>query len=138
MPTVFIVRSVFWNVAVTGRSLTGQIQSTSISLTYAGVKSGPKESLYGPTRQFAGQWLGTVSDPGIGIGFGELFVSSHNECLVFYLQGFQNNIGVGTVNAASLRQFLFIGRHRHRNVAQPTASLAERSTTQLVGKIVIR
>jgi hypothetical protein len=52
----------------TGRTLTDQIQTTSISLTYNSVgKSGPKESLYGPTRQFAGQWRGT------GIGLVEVF-----------------------------------------------------------------
>jgi hypothetical protein len=84
----------------TGATLTGSVQTTSISLNYDGVgRSGPKESLYGPTQQYAGQWLGTVSDPNIGIGFGELLISSHNECLAFYLQDFQFNVGIGTINS---------------------------------------
>jgi hypothetical protein len=84
----------------TGRTVTGVIQSSTITLTYNSItKTGAKESLYGPTRQFAGQWLGTVSDPGIGIGFGELYVSSHNECFVFYLQNFQYNVGIGTITS---------------------------------------
>jgi hypothetical protein len=41
--------------------------------------------------------LGTISDPGIGVGFGELFVTSHSECLVYYVQGFQYNVGVGQI-----------------------------------------
>jgi hypothetical protein len=86
--------------STTGRSLTGQVQATSVSLTYNGVsQSGPKESLYGPTRQFGGQWLGWVSDATNGFGFAEFFVSSHGECLVYFLQGFQHNVGVGTIDS---------------------------------------
>jgi hypothetical protein len=84
----------------TGKILNGSVQATGILLTYDGVTtSGLKESLYGPTRQLAGLWMGTISDPTVGIGFGELIVSSHNECLVFYLQGFQFTAGIGTINS---------------------------------------
>jgi hypothetical protein len=48
----------------TGRMLTGQILGTSISMTYNSVTtSGAKESLYGPTRPFAGIWRGFTTDP---------------------------------------------------------------------------
>ena len=84
----------------TGHSLTGQIQSTSISLTYNGVtQAGPKESLYGPTQQFAGEWLGWVYDSGVGYGFAQFFVSSSNECFVYFLLGFQYNVGFGTIDS---------------------------------------
>src|SRR6476620_10285037 len=73
----------------TGRSLAGTVQASSISLTYNGAtKSGAKESVYGPTRRFAGQWLGTVTDPTIGTGFGRFIVSSNGECFVYYAQDF--------------------------------------------------
>lgn len=84
----------------TGRTVTGQVSSNAVSLTYNSVtRSGPKESLYGPTSNLAGQWRGVVSDPNLGIGYGEFYVSSHNECLVIYLQDFQYNVGIGTLNA---------------------------------------
>jgi hypothetical protein len=99
-PTVSAAGTFSGTSPSTGRTVTGQIQATSISLTYNSVtKSGPKESLYGPTGQFAGQWRGTVSDATAGIGFGEFIVSSHNECLVFYLQNFQSNVGIGTISS---------------------------------------
>ena len=84
----------------TGRTLTGQISSTSISLTYNFVtKSGPKESLYGPTLKYAGTWLGTSSDANVGTGFAEFFVSSNDQCLVFALQDFTSAIGIGTIDS---------------------------------------
>lgn len=84
----------------TGRSVSGQIQSESISVTYDGVsETGQKESIYGPTSQYAGQWLGYVSDPSIGFGFGELFISSQGECFVYYLQDFEFDVGIGTIDA---------------------------------------
>lgn len=99
-PTVSVSGSFSGTSATTARSLSGQIQSDSITLTYNAVTvSGAKESLYGPTRQFAGQWLGTVSDPNNGIGFGELYISSHNECFVFYLQNFNYNVGIGSISS---------------------------------------
>jgi hypothetical protein len=98
-PTVAAAGTFSGTSASTGRTVSGQIQATSISLTYNSVtKSGPKESIYGPTGQYSGQWRGTVSDPTAGIGFGEFIVSSHNECLVFYLQNFQSNVGIGTIS----------------------------------------
>ena len=98
-PTVSASGTFSGTSSSTGRTVTGEIQSTSISLTYnSATQSGPKESLYGPTGHYAGQWRGTVSDPTAGIGFGEFIVSSHNECLVFFRQGFQSNVGIGTIN----------------------------------------
>ena len=91
----------FGTSPTTGRNVAGSVQSTTISMSYNSVtRSGPKESVYGPTRQFAGQWFGTVTDSTIGTGFGELLVSSNGECLVFFLQDFQFNAGVGTINAS--------------------------------------
>jgi hypothetical protein len=91
----------------TGRILFGNITGTSISLTYNGaIVNGEKESLYGPTRQYVGSWRGVVSDPTVGFGFGQLLISSHGECLTFYLQDFNYNIGIGTITsdgAASVR-----------------------------------
>ena len=99
-PTVSASGTFSGTSPTTGRTVTGQIQATSISVTYNAVtQSGPKESLYGPTGQFTGQWRGTVSDPSAGIGFGEFIVSSHGECLVFFLQSFQSNVGIGTIGS---------------------------------------
>lgn len=84
----------------TGRSVTGQVSASSVSLTYNGVtRSGAKESLYGPTRNLAGQWRGFVEDPNVGVGYGEFYISSHNECLVVYAQDFQFNVGIGTIDS---------------------------------------
>jgi hypothetical protein len=84
----------------TGRFVGGNIGNQSISLSFNGVSvSGTKESIYGPTSRFAGQWIGTVFDPFIGVGFGELYVSSNNQCLVFYLQDFAVDVGIGTISA---------------------------------------
>jgi hypothetical protein len=84
----------------TGRMLTGQIQATTISLSYNSVaRNGPKESLYGPTRQFAGQWPGTITDPGFGTGFVQLFTSSHGECFALMQQNFTSNVGMGTIDS---------------------------------------
>jgi hypothetical protein len=83
----------------TGHTVTGQVSSTTVSLNYNGAaRSGPKESLYGPTQNLAGQWRGWVSDPNIGVGYGEFYTSSHGECLVVYLQDFQYNLGIGSIN----------------------------------------
>lgn len=84
----------------TGRMLTGQILGTSMSVTYNSVtKSGPKESLYGPTGRFAGIWRGFVTDPNLGTGFAELFISSQGECLALAYLGFSYNAGIGTIDS---------------------------------------
>ena len=85
----------------TGRMLTGQILGTSISVTYNSVtRSGPKESVYGPTRQYAGIWRGFISDPNLGTGFAELSISSQSECLALAYLGFSYNAGIGSIDSA--------------------------------------
>jgi len=99
-PTVSANGSFTGSSASTGRTVTGTIGASTTSLTYNGAtKSGPKESLYGPTRQFAGQWLGTITDPNIGTGFGRFIVSSKGECFAYYVQDFQYNVGIGTIDS---------------------------------------
>src|SRR5437588_12846681 len=58
-PTVFSDGSFSGVSPATGRTLTGQIQAGSISLTYNGVSvSGATQSSFGPARRYAGDWMG--------------------------------------------------------------------------------
>jgi hypothetical protein len=80
----------------TGRTVTGQVSSTTVSLNYNGVaRSGPKESLYGPTQNLAGQWRGWVSDPNIGVGYGEFIRQATANAWSFTFRIFSTTLASG-------------------------------------------
>ena len=86
---------------VTGRSLSGQISANSITLTYNGASQGAaKLSSYGPTRAFAGGWIGEVTDPSTGTGVGEALITSNGRVVVFSFQDFFSDAGVGTIDSS--------------------------------------
>ncbi len=84
----------------TGRVITGQVFSTSITLTYNGVtKSGTKISAYGPTRALAGNWLGAFADTVYGFSTAHVGISSQGGIVVIIDTGFTVDAGVGTIDA---------------------------------------
>lgn len=81
-----------------GRTISGQIGSTSISLNYNGVSlTPPKESVYGPTATFAGMYYGTLYDS-TGANAASVLVSSHGEFLAFAEQGNAFDLGIGSID----------------------------------------
>ena len=112
----------------TGRTITGLITSSDISFTYNGVsKSGAKESSYGPTRRFAGEWVGNIQDPNSGGGYGEAIITSHGVCFVISNQDFFSDVGVGTIDSnGNVVVPLFTGRTLSGNFA-PINGVAEGS-----------
>lgn len=83
----------------TGRVVTGQVLSTSITMTYNGVTaSASKLSVYGPTRALAGNWLGVIVDPSFGVGSLHFGVSAQGGVLVISYLGFQFDAGLGTID----------------------------------------
>ncbi|MBA3352779.1 MAG: hypothetical protein H0U23_10205, partial [Blastocatellia bacterium] len=83
--------------SITGRVITGQVSTTSITLTYNGVsRSATKASVYGPTRVLAGNWLGLFADPSLGFGTIHAGISSQGEIVVvIYIGLFSIDAGVG-------------------------------------------
>ena len=54
--------------ALSGRAIGGQVNATTITLTYNGSTiTGAKEAPYGPTARFAGSYSGTVTEPTLGL-----------------------------------------------------------------------
>jgi hypothetical protein len=84
----------------TGRVITGQVTTTSITLTYNGVtKSGTKISVYGPTRALAGNWLGLFADLSLGFGTAHVGISSQGGIVVVSYLGFGLDAGIGTIDS---------------------------------------
>jgi hypothetical protein len=100
-PTVSTTGSISGISAITGRSITGQVSSTTITLNYNGTSvSGAKLSAYGPTRQFAGQWNGFVGDPVAGIGYAQALITSQGQFFVIAALGFNFSEGIGTIDSS--------------------------------------
>ncbi len=87
--------------AITGRSISGQISSTSISLTYNGASiNATKLSYYGPAKAFAGGYCGVVSEPTFGISYAQLAIQSSGVALLFTAGSSGVNIGVGSIDSS--------------------------------------
>ncbi len=83
----------------TGRVVSGQISSASITMTYNGVTaSAANLSVYGPTRSLAGNWLGVLVDPLLGAGCLHFGVSAQGGVIVTSYFGFGFDAGVGTID----------------------------------------
>lgn len=99
--TVSSSGSIYGYSPITGRTLSGQISSTSISLTYYGTTvSGTKVSPYGVARAFAGGYCGTVTEPTLGIFSAQLAVQSNGVALLFIAGNTAVNIGVGSIDSS--------------------------------------
>lgn len=84
----------------TGRLVTGQVLSSSINMTYNGItRSAAKLSAYGPTRAFAGNWLGAYADNTYGFGSLHFGISSQGGVIVTSYLGFYLDAGIGTIDA---------------------------------------
>lgn len=91
----------FSAVSNLGRSVSGQISETTITINYNGSSvSGPKLSSYGPTRALAGLWTGPLNNSATGIGVGAAHITSQGQVIVSTSQGFSFDVGVGTVDAS--------------------------------------
>lgn len=84
---------------ITGRTISGQVSSTNITLTYRGISvSAAKQSTYGAMQKFGGGYIGVASNPALGLFSttiantvqGVAFVTSGNN------SGF--SIGVGRID----------------------------------------
>lgn len=85
----------------TGRVVSGQISTSSIVMTYNGrTGSEPKLSAYGPTRAFAGNWLGVYSYPSQPFGFVHFGISSQGGIVAVSYLGFAVDAGVGSIDAS--------------------------------------
>jgi hypothetical protein len=92
--------SFFGSSGLTGLSVSGQVYSTSITLTYNGTTvSSNKESLYGPSGAFAGNFLGPWTESSLGVGSGILANSSDGTSLLVSLSNNGVNIGVGSIDS---------------------------------------
>ena len=94
----------------TGRVVSGQVLSTSISMTYNGItRSAAKVSAYGPTRSFAGDWLGAFSDPSFGFGSVHLGISAQGGVAVLSYLGSSFDAGLGTIDASGNYSVTLLG-----------------------------
>ncbi len=85
----------------TGRSVSGTITSSNVTFTYNGATiTAPKSSSYGPTRAFAGSWVGDAFDSVIGSGSVTATVTSQGQVVVSFYQDFSFNEGFGTISAS--------------------------------------
>lgn len=83
---------------ITGRTLTGQITGNNVTLTYNGAtKTATRESIYGPTRKFAGTYIGPIFHPTVGAASLQVTCSSNGKLLAFSFFGTQVDAGVGTI-----------------------------------------
>lgn len=86
--------------AVTGRTLSGQIGASAVTLTYNGFTvSAPKLSSYGPTGKFAGTWTGFISDNTFGIGYAQAIITSQGQMFAIAAQS-SLDAGVGTIDTS--------------------------------------
>lgn len=84
----------------TGLVVSGQVSSTSISMTYKGItRSAAKLSSYGPTRALAGNWLGVFADTVNGFGTAHIGISSQGGISVVVYLGFTLDAGIGTIDS---------------------------------------
>jgi hypothetical protein len=85
---------------LTGRSISGQISKSSISLTYNGVTvSSGKKSAYGPAAAFAGVYSGAVTEPTLGVFSGEIVNNSDGTSLLFAIGNSGVSFGVGSIDS---------------------------------------
>ena len=84
---------------ITGRSISGQISSTTISLTYNGATiASTKQSLYGSSAAFAGNYVGTITEPTLGVFSANLVNFSIGVSLLVAL-GSSVTFGVGSIDS---------------------------------------
>ena len=84
---------------ITGRSISGQISSTTISLTYNGATiASTKQSLYGPSAAFAGNYVGTITEPTLGV-FSANLVNFSNGVSLLVALGSSVTFGVGSIDS---------------------------------------
>jgi hypothetical protein len=101
LPTIAPNGTFFGTSQVTGLSVSGRVLASTVNFTYNGFSgSASKASSYGPTRRFAGGWLGTVVDPSTGTGSGEAVITSQGQMVVFGFQNFITSAGIGTINSS--------------------------------------
>jgi hypothetical protein len=87
--------------AVTGRALSGQISSSSISLTYNGVSiSSAKASVYGPAAAYAGVYFGSVFEPSLGVFTAEIVLNSDGSSLLFAYNDSNVSFGIGSIDGS--------------------------------------
>ncbi|MGI8437800.1 MAG: hypothetical protein ACR2NX_13010 [Chthoniobacterales bacterium] len=85
---------------VTARTVTGQISSASVSLSFNGVtRSGNKEPTFGATTILGGQYYGNFTDPNAGTGALQGIVSASGKFLLFSFLGSNTVLGIGTINS---------------------------------------
>lgn len=86
---------------LTGRSISGQISATTISLTYAGsTLSGPKLSAYGSSSAFAGYYVGSVYEPSLGISYANIINLTNGKVVVVNITNDGTIIGVGSISSS--------------------------------------
>ncbi|MBA2271858.1 MAG: hypothetical protein H0W20_14875 [Chthoniobacterales bacterium] len=82
-----------------GRTVTGQIRSTTITMTFAGAsRTGEREPAFGPTGRFAGRFYGSYRDPAVGVGALSASISVNGKFLLNTYLGNGENIGVGRID----------------------------------------
>jgi len=83
---------------ITGRTVSGQIQGSAVSISYNGITSnGTKESVYGPTRQFSGTYVGPIFHPTLGAASMQLSCSRNGTILAYSFFETQVDAGIGTI-----------------------------------------
>jgi hypothetical protein len=94
---------------VTGRTVTGQIASGSVTLTYFGAtRSGPMEPNYGPTGALAGRYYGSFQYPSGEVGALQGFISSGGKFLAYAFLGTLTDLAVGTINSSGDYSIKFV------------------------------
>ena len=82
-----------------GRTLTGQVNATTITMTFAGAtRTGAREPRYGPTSHLAGRFYGSYRQPNVGIGALIAVVSVNGNVLLNSFIGNAFDIAVGKIN----------------------------------------
>lgn len=99
--TVSSTGTISGSSSLTGRFITGQVNSTSITLVYNGTTvTGDKLSAYGVASAFDGGYSGVITEPTLGIFAAQLAVSSNGVVLLFTAGNAGVNIGVGSIDAS--------------------------------------
>ena len=92
-----------------GRTLTGQVNATTITMTFAGAtRTGAREPRYGPTSHLAGHFYGSYRQTNVGIRALTAVISVNGNMLVNTYLGSSFDIAVGKINNRGDYVFRFL------------------------------
>ena len=123
------------NSTITGRSVTGQISATSISLTYNSVTiSSPKLPFHGPAQAFAGAFTGSLGNSTAGIFVTSVFNLSNGVSAAVAVGDSGVYGGVGSISSSGQFAMTLTTGERLTTLFQPVRGLASGTMSSSFGQ----